>query len=151
MPDFSSKNEGRWFYFDDVDPNLGGVCLRELSTAEAANIEKTTVKIKRKPLRGNMMEVRDENTQLASKLTWDYCITDWKNVQLDSNNMECNAENKSKMMRCTDFAKFIGDCVEELVEINKTLTEARLKNSGTSSSGKLKNQIVKPVPISTKQ
>lgn len=150
MPNFSSKNSGQWYYFDDSNPDVGGICLRELSADEANRIEKLTVKHKRKPIRGVMVDVPEEDTKTASRLTWDYCIVDWNNIQLDGQTVECNSENKSKMMKCTDFAKFIGDCITELVETNKTLEEARAKNSESSSSGKSKSQAVRRAQNSTK-
>lgn len=143
-PNFNSKNVGTWFYFDESNLDAGGIRLRELSAGEAARIEKLTVKHRRKPVRGAMVDVAQEDSKTATRLTWDYCIVDWKNVQLDGQEMECNTENKLKMVSCTDFAKFIGDCITELVETNKTLEETRAKNEGSSLSGKSKSQIAKP-------
>ena len=149
MPSFTSQNPGQWFYFNESEPEQGGVCLRELSTDEAARIEKLTVKHKRKPVRGMLVDTQMEDSTMATRLTWDYCIVGWSNVQLDDQDLECNTENKVKMMKCTDFAKFIGDCITELVETNKTLEEARAKNLESSSGGKLKSQAVRHVQTST--
>ena len=150
MIDFSSSNEGTWFLFNEENKEAGGICLRELGTEEAARIEKLTIKHKRKPVRGVVVDVIEENSKLATRLTWDYCIVAWKNIQLDGKEVECNTENKVKLMGCTDFAKFMGDCITELVETNKTLEEARAKNSMSSSSGKHKNQAVTTASNSTK-
>ena len=145
MANFSSKTEGTWFYFDDMNHSLGGICLRELSPDESERIDKITTKKKKKPVRGSLMEVSTTNTIMASRLTWDYCITDWANIQLDDDDVPCDTDNKVKMMKIIDFAKFVGDCVTELVENNKSIEEAKLKNSGTSSSGKKKSPTVKDV------
>lgn len=140
MPNFSTKNEGVWFYFDKEHPDLGGICLRELTSEEAARIDKITVKHKRKVVRGAMVDVPEEDAKTATRLTWDYCITDWKNIQLDGEDMECNTENKVKMMNCIGFAKFMGDCITDLIGANKAIEEARVKNLQSSSSGRLRSQ-----------
>ena len=149
MANFNSSNPGQWYYFDESNPELGGVCLRELSAHEMTRIQKITVKERRKVISGKVVQVQDENTELSNRLTWDYCITDWKNVQLDGKDLECTTENKVKMMKCIDFAKFISECLSNLVSTNRTLEEARLKNSGTISNGCSTNQTVKPVADST--
>ncbi len=135
MLDFSSKNEGKWFYFNDDDHEQGGVCLRELGIEEAKRIEKITVKHKRKPRAGRMQETTDVDEKTASIMTWDYCITEWSNVGLDGKEVECTGPNKQAMMKCTDFCKFVTDSIEDLVTVNDTLEGARAKNSDSSSSG----------------
>lgn len=135
MIDFSSKNEGKWFYFNEDDHTQGGVCLRELGIEEAKRIEKLTVKHKRKPHAGRMQETTDVDTKTASYMTWDYCITEWSGVSLDGKEMECIGVNKQAMMKITDFCKFVTDAIEELVSVNDTLEEARSKNSESSLSG----------------
>jgi len=135
MIDFSSKNEGKWFFFNDDKQEDGGVCLREMGVEEIRRIEKITVKHKRKPRAGHMQETTDVDEKTASHMTWDYCITDWKGVGLDGKEMECNGANKQVMMKVTDFCKFVTDAIEELVSVNDTLEEARSKNSVSSSSG----------------
>jgi len=150
MANFSSANSGQWYYFDEANPELGGVCLRELSTDEATRIEKLTVKHKRKVVRGNVVDTKVEDTERANRLIWDYCITDWQNVQLDGRDLDCTRENKVKMMKCVDFAKFVGEALVDLVDTNRTLEEARRKNSGTSSGGSSKSRTAKSVPGSTK-
>jgi len=132
---FSSKNEGKWFHFDEDDHDKGGVCLRELGIEEAKRIEKITVKVKRRPHAGRMQETSDIDAKTASHMTWDYCITNWKGIQLDGKEQECTGENKQAMMKCTDFCKFVTDCIENLVSVNETLENARLKNSESSSGG----------------
>lgn len=136
MPDFKSESKGRWFYFND-DEKQGGVCLRELTTEENRRIEKLTVKHKMKFERGTGRRFDDSTTdeKLAEKLRWDFCITDWKEVRLDGKELECNADNKVLMMRVIDFIKHVVDSLENLVDTNETLDEARVKNFGSSSSG----------------
>lgn len=142
MPNFKSENPGTWFYFDPDDESQGGVCLRELSTDEYEKIEKLTIKTSRKFKRGQWVEDKKEDTRLASRLRWSYCITDWKNVSLDGKELECNSINKTKMMKVIDFVKHVVDALNELVDTNKSLEEARLKNSESSSNDKLKSPTV---------
>jgi len=144
MPNFNSENLGTWFYFDPNDESQGGVCLRELSTDEYEKIEKLTVKTSRKFKRGQWVEDKKEDTKLASRLRWSYCITDWKNVSLDGNELECNSINKAKMMKVIDFVKHVVDALNELVDSNRSLEESRLKNSQSSSNGKSENPTVAP-------
>ena len=139
MPQFDSANKGTWFYFDSVNEELGGVCLRELSTAENQRIERMTVKKRKKIKRGVAFDDPEIDEKLASKMRWDFCITDWKEVELDGQPQECNAENKVKMMNVIDFVKHVVDSLEKLVETNKTIEEARVKNLPPSSSGSFEN------------
>lgn len=142
MPDFSSHNAGTWFYFDSTNEKLGGVCLRELTTDEFDKIERMTTTKRKKFKRGVAYDDNIVNEEMASRMRWDFVITDWKEVQLDGQAVECTTDNKVKMMKITDFVKFVVDSLEMLVEVNKSLEEARVKNSPSSSSGNSESQIV---------
>lgn len=139
MPQFDSANTGTWFYFDSTNEELGGVCLRELSTAENQRIERMTVKKRKKVKRGVAFDDPEIDEKLASKMRWDFCITDWKEVELDGQPLECNVENKVKMMNVIDFVKHVVNSLEGLVEMNKTIEEARVKNLPPSSNGSSEN------------
>lgn len=135
MPQFSSENVGTWFYFVPDNEELGGVCLRELNMEENRRIERMTVKHRKKIKRGVAFDDPEVDEKLASKMRWDFCITAWKEVELDGQPLECNAENKVKMMNVIDFVKHVVGSLEKLVETNKTFEEARLKNLPSSSNG----------------
>jgi len=135
MINFNSDNSGTWFYFDEADHDAGGVCLRECSSEKYEEIERLTVKHKKKVKRGIAYDDPDVNESLANKLRWDYCIVDWKGIQLDGQTMACTKENKWKLVKVTDFLKFVATCLEKLVDTNAALEEARLKNLNGSSSG----------------
>jgi len=141
MPNFKSENPGTWFYFNPDNESAGGVCLRELSVDEVDRIERLTVKTKKKVSRGVVVEDKKEDIKMASRLRWDFCIVDWSEVSLDGKQLDCTTENKVKMMKVTDFVKFIVDSLNELVEANESLEKARLKNSKSSSDGSLENPI----------
>jgi len=134
MPNFDSTNQGTWFYFDPTNEKLGGTCLRELTTDEFNRIERLTVKKRKKIKRGIPYDDIETDERLASKLRWDFCITNWKEVNLDSQELECTTENKIKMMKVTDFVKHVVDSLEILVETNRSLEEARAKNLPITSS-----------------
>lgn len=142
MPNFELENPGTWFYFND-DESQGGICLRELSIDENDNIEKLTVKKKKKFKRGIAYDDIKTDEKLARKLQFDYCIVDWKNVQVNGQDLECNSDNKTKITRSIDFTKFFADCISELSDMNKSLEKAKLKNSGSSSNGKQESPTVK--------
>lgn len=144
MADFKEA-EGIWFYFDPHNESEGGVCLRELSVEENDRIEQLTVKKKKKFRRGVAYDDIKTDEKLARKLQLQYCIVDWKNVQLNGQPLECSNENKERIMKVLDFAKFVADCLIELSETNKSLEEAQLKNSGNSSNGNQESQIAKTV------
>ncbi len=135
MINFNSKNEGQWFYFDESDHNQGGICLRELSTDQLDGIEKLTVTRTKKFKHGVAYDDTVTNKVLASKLRWRYCIVDWKDIQIDGVDAECNDENKVTLVKITDFVKFIVDCLEKLTETNIALEEARAKNLDPSLDG----------------
>lgn len=146
MLNLNSKNDGQWFYFDSDNHDAGGVCLRELSPDEHQRIEKLTVNHNWKFQRGTGRRYDDIKTdeKLAERLRWDYVITDWKEVSLDGQVLECTTENKVKVMKVMSFVKFMVDALEELTETNLILDEVRVKNLESSSNGNVKSQPVKP-------
>lgn len=144
MPNFKSENPGTWFYYNSEDESQGGVCLRELSTDEHQRIEKLTVKTKKKFKHGAAYDVKEVDEKLAAKLQWDFCIVDWSKTSLDSQELECNSENKVKMMKVIDFVKHVVDSLNDLTDANKSLEEARLKNSESSSNGNLTSPTAEP-------
>jgi len=135
MLSLSSKNEGSWFYFSLDNSELGGVCLRELTPDEHRRIQKLTTK-KSKPKfergTGRRYDEKIVDEKLAAEERWDYCITDWKEVSIDGQPVECTRENKIRAMKITSFVKFIVDSLETLVDSNEEFEEARLKNSESS-------------------
>ena len=144
MPEFKSVDEGQWFYFDSKNETLGGVCLRELSSDEYERIEKLTVKKSKKFKRGIPYDDIKTDEKLASKLRWDFCIVNWTQISLDDQMVDCTAENKVKLMKVLDFVKFVADKLSDLTDANRSLDEARLKNSGSSSSDSPENQTAIP-------
>jgi len=141
MADFSSKNQGTWFYFDEARPELGGVCLRELSFDQAKIINRETTKTQR---RFDGMQWRDDkivDEDKATDLTYAYCILDWKDVSLDGIPLECTLANKIKAMKSLDFAKFVLDCLTQIRGKNVAIEAARLKNSESTLSGNSQNQV----------
>jgi len=148
MANFSSKNEGTWFWFNKAKQDQGGICLRELSIDQANSIERDTTTSKNKAIRGRMVEQKKQDTAQAFLLTMQYCIVDWENVQLDGVDAECNAMNKARMMKSLDFVKFITEALDQLSESNDAVADAndedklreeeeRVKNLGSSSPGDL--------------
>ena len=145
MADFKSNNPGTWFYFDKGEPKSGGICLRELSIEEHDRIEKLTVKTQKKVRRGVAFDDTKTDEALANKLRWRFCITDWTQVTLDGQTLDCDDDNKDKMMKCTDFVKFVVDSIEILTETNDTIKKASAKNLPISLSGNVISQAAKPV------
>ena len=135
MINFNSKNEGEWFQFIEGNEEAGSICLRVIGPEQYREIERLTVKTRKKVKKGVAYDDVTTNEKLAAKLRWRYCIVDWKNIQLDGVDLECTDENKVKLVENMDFLTIVGDFLEKLTEQNVALDEARLKNSGTSSDG----------------
>jgi len=145
MINFSSKNDGTWFYFDPMDKSQGGICLRVLSSDESNRIESLTVKHSWKVKRGTAYDEPKEDKELAAKLRWDYCIVDWKGVSLDGVELSCTSDNKEKLVKVSDFISFLIDCMESLNEKSTVIEEARLKNLRTMQDSISKDVTVNPV------
>ncbi len=137
MPFFNPTSRGQWFYFDPNNEALGGVCLRAPTAEETERIEKLTVTVKKRFKRGQWREDKTTDTKLASKLMWDFCITDWKEVVLEANaaSADCTTANKVKAVKNWEFLRFVNDHLDELMESDTALEEARVKNLLSSSSG----------------
>lgn len=139
MINFSTRNEGTWFDFDPTNPELGSICVRGLSLNEANQIDKLCTKIRRKFKRGNPVEIKEVDEDRKLKLTFDYCIVDWKNVSIDGNPAECNIQNKTKLLNSADFVKLVTEFIDEVNDKNQSLEEAREKNSETTFNGDSQN------------
>jgi len=142
MPKFSSEDKGTWFWFDEDNQDAGGICLRELTTDEHQRIERMTVKHRKKFSHGTAYDDAEIDEKLAAKMRWDFTIVDWKVIELDNAILDCTRENKAKMMNVVNFVKFFVESMNTLVESNKPIEEARLKNSVSSSSGNAESQVV---------
>lgn len=114
MANFNPENTGTWFYFDDSDESQGGVCVRTLSSEESVRIDKLTVTTKDKFKSGNHYVKTEVNEKLSSRLMWDYVITDWSSVVVDGKDLECDADNKIKLMNDPNFMNFIVKSLETL-------------------------------------
>lgn len=113
---FTTKNEGKWFWFDENNESEGGVLLRPLTVGEANKINKLCSKKEKKFTKKNVYQWSDINEEQYNKLVYDYCIVDWKNVVIeDGKEIECNQENKMLLMNNSmDFVNFILKHLESL-------------------------------------
>jgi len=136
MINFSSKNEGTWHFFVEDNHDLGGVCLRLPTSAEYEDIQRLTVKSGKPDYhRGVRYETEKTDTKLQAKLSLRKFIVDWKGVSLDGQELECNNDTKERMIKVQDFQLFVGGCIEKMVEGNKTIEAARVKNLESSVDG----------------
>jgi hypothetical protein len=134
---FDSKNDGKWFYFED-DPAQGGICIRVLPIGESRRIDKLTIKTKYQSVRGQVVDVKTVNEEERDKLIWDYCIAGWQNIFLDGKSLECTMLNKTLMMQNTAFASFFLDKVTTLNDELMMEKDLQAKNLGNTSSGSAK-------------
>lgn len=138
MPFYDDDSKGTWCYFDPTDEALGGVRLRPPTTELLEEIERVTVDKKQKFKRGAWREQTTTNTKLASKMMWDFCIVDWKEIYLPprgSPALDCTSENKVKALKKWEFLRFCNDHLDELMETDTALEEARAKNLENTSGG----------------
>lgn len=143
MINFEAENEGTWFYFDESNHDLGGVCLRDLPVQESERINKRTTKTTKKFKRGQYVNVEEVDHKLASILTWEYCIVDWKGVGMHGKALECTDENKAKLWESRDFQQFVTEHIDAIQDKNTSIETAkaeieedRVKNLKTTSPGK---------------
>ncbi len=135
---FQDEVKGEWFYFIEENPELGGVCLRLPTSAEYDDIRRITVTSGKDVFhRGQRYETEKTNEKLQAKLSLRKFIVDWKEVELNGQSMSCTDENKERMIKVQDFQSFVGECIEKLVDKNRTLEEARVKNESNGSDGNL--------------
>jgi len=116
MANFDPNNLGTWFYFDDEDEEYGGVCLRVLPPSESAKINSKITHKKDKFKSGVHFVEEITDDKLAARLMWDYIIVDWKNVCIDDKEIECNLENKLKLIDDPNFSNFVIKSTEALRE-----------------------------------
>lgn len=138
MVNFTRKNDGRWFYFNN-DEAMGGVCLRELSVEEGKRIEKDTTVVKKKIRQGQMVEYTEIDQEKSFRLTMQYCIVDWKEVAVDGEALECNAMGKEKALKCLDFVKYVSECLNILTDENRSLNAAKEEQKAKEEEDRLKN------------
>lgn len=130
--DMENLNPGVWFEWEGD----AKVQLRVCDTEKMSEIRKSTVKVVKEvvfhPTTRVAQKVEDEKVdeENYSKLLWDYCIVDWKNISDASGNpIPCTTENKMKLMtKSFKFSKFIGDSISKLIEKEAQESETRLKN-----------------------
>ncbi len=131
--DFSSENEGTWFYFDEDNHDEGRVKIRACPPKETKRIQKLTTSTKKKFKFGQYHEIVSTDESLNDRLYYDYIIEDWENVFYDGEELECTTENKIKIMNVNfSFSYFVGKCLEELIERAEKLRpseETIVKNS----------------------
>jgi hypothetical protein len=112
----SKLNPGTWFWFDEKNPDNGGVCLRVVSRKKMEEIKEATMTITYEYRSGQRYENRDVDRQAWERMLWDYVIVDWKNlINDDGSKILCDADNKYKLMsEHPGFAAFVQDKLDEL-------------------------------------
>lgn len=124
--DFGNLNPGTWF---DLDGG-GRICLRSLSTEEAIAISKKTTKTKVEYKAGQRFSFEETDDDKQFSLMWDAVIIAWEGVETaDGKELECNTENKLKLMKKSPvFARMIRGFAEKLTELDAAEKEEEVKN-----------------------
>lgn len=131
--DMKNLNPAKRFFFDEDNEDEGWVELRPLSSLKVREIDKKTIIEKDKVKRGQVIKDRVVKQELRDKLTWGYVITDWLIYQPDGTKIECNIENKVKLMNeSPDFSMFVAEKLGEAEEIDAETQEEEEKNSETT-------------------
>ena len=148
--DIEKTNEGEWFpFFTSSVSNTGEVVYDDptgdakvLVRSIAPIIEERLALRKKKyenvlnPVARTMERISYYEEQTVEQLkkeredVWDYAIMDFKNFT-DKNGkiIECNRENKLKMMALPVFDRFIARCLFLINSEGARSKEAELKNS----------------------
>lgn len=131
--DMKNLNPARRYFFDEEKEEDGWVELRSLPISKTREIDEKTIITKEKIKRGQVIKDQVIKHQLRDKLTWDYVIADWLVYQPDGSTIECNAENKVKLMsESPDFAMFVAEKLGESEAIDAEAREEEEKNSETT-------------------
>lgn len=113
--DLDNLNPGAVFYFDDSTPEKGSVTLRACPADVLSDMEKKTTTRRVEYKRGQRFEVVDRREDRWKELFYDYVIVGWENIKANGQPLECNAENKLKLMgQSPAFAAFVADSLEKL-------------------------------------
>lgn len=127
---FSTENPFVTFFFNEKDDSDGFIEIRTLNAAKAKEISKKTTKKKVEYPRGKRFEVEVVNDELREKLTWDYCIGKWSQVNDDNGNeYENTVQNKVDLMNNSNaFASYVAECMEKIDEADNVIQEQSEKN-----------------------
>lgn len=135
MIDFKNENTGTWC---PLIEGYEAICLRMPNAKEWDDIHRLTVKPGKDVFhRGQRYETEKTDEKLSQKLSLRKFIVDWRGISLDGVEIECTDENKEKMMNLPnpDFRIFVGECLDKMVDKNKTIEAARAKNLNDSLDG----------------
>lgn len=129
--DLDNLNPGIWFYFYEDKSEEGRIKLRVMNAEIRSKIANETTKIDVEYKGNNRFETEKVDREEASKMMWDYVIVDWENLlNDDGNEIECNAENKYKLMNeLPNFAAFVAECLDKINEDIFERKEFSEKNS----------------------
>ena len=124
---FSFKNEGTWFYFNEDDQSKGGIKVRITLEQDLDKIYKVTRKTVNKFKHGQRFEdVKIDNAK-EDRLIYDHCIVEWDNVTVDGKELECNAENKYNLVKKSlSFRMFFNTCIETVTSDFDVLNEEEI-------------------------
>ena len=128
--DLENLNPGTKFFFDEDDEKKGSVTLRVCAGDDLRAIRKQSSKKKVEYRRGQRIEYPDTNEEIENALLWEFCIVGWEGV-LDAKGSSIlpTKENKSLLMgKSPSFAKFVGDKLSILAELEETEKEELEKN-----------------------
>jgi hypothetical protein len=125
-----APNPGVEFRFDDDDAESGRIWIRPLNQAKRQEIQRECIKRRDIYRNGQRYEVTDTDDEKMSRLIWDYSIERWDGLEDEEGNpIECNPENKAKLMlENVGFALFVGTCLERVHMDMEARVEAAEKN-----------------------
>lgn len=149
------ENEGTWMDLVEGKPEMGSICLKELTLKEIEEIDKICIQTKKKAVRGILYDKITEKKALSRRMRMEKAIVDWKGIYLDDEKeeAECNEENRVRIMRSIDFLKILAVLFDKLFDSNEALDEDealgedekekedRAKNLKTTSDG------LEPTPV----
>lgn len=128
--DLERQEHGDWFsYFrshydqatgeiiyEDSEPDAAEFCLRSMALffEERRKHRKRESKMVLNPTTRSMervtylVDLSPEEAEKENIDAWDFAILDWRNVYAAENKpLECNAENKMRLMKLPEFVRFV--------------------------------------------
>jgi len=142
MFDIDNLNPVARFYWP-ASKKTEWVDLRNIPIAEIRKLRKQAVaknveyyrpdNSEEKPFRYEVESIDDEK---FNEILWDYQIADWHILDLNGEKIECNLENKLKLMgHSIEFAEWVVKCLNQLAIDEQKKKEKLEKNLRNSQSG----------------
>ena len=91
------------------------------------------------------IEYTETNEEKYNELTFDHIICDWRLLDSDGNQIECNLENKLIMLGIFEFDRFVAESLEAMTDADKKSKEDQETNLSSIAKELPENPTAEPV------